>query len=135
MGALIVPRLIAAGHKVTGWNRSRDKADPLAVTVTPAFSLEPVDGGVIQFNAPGAGASATLSATSAGVSGGQAAVTATADTTTGQYSVSAGAAGAGSTNFALANTELKRLVVPTTGDVVVPTTRDVVDQFDCHNSI
>ena len=27
MGALIVPRLMAAGHKVTGWNRSRDKAE------------------------------------------------------------------------------------------------------------
>ena len=26
MGALIVPRLMAAGHSVTGWNRSRDKA-------------------------------------------------------------------------------------------------------------
>jgi 3-hydroxyisobutyrate dehydrogenase-like beta-hydroxyacid dehydrogenase len=26
MGQLIVPRLIAAGHSVTGWNRSRDKA-------------------------------------------------------------------------------------------------------------
>jgi len=26
MGQLIVPRLIAAGHAVTGWNRSRDKA-------------------------------------------------------------------------------------------------------------
>jgi 3-hydroxyisobutyrate dehydrogenase-like beta-hydroxyacid dehydrogenase len=29
MGALIVPRLMAAGHRVTGWNRSRDKATPL----------------------------------------------------------------------------------------------------------
>jgi 3-hydroxyisobutyrate dehydrogenase-like beta-hydroxyacid dehydrogenase len=29
MGQLIVPRLIAAGHTVTGWNRSRDKADKL----------------------------------------------------------------------------------------------------------
>ncbi len=29
MGQLIVPRLIAAGHHVTGWNRSRDKAAPL----------------------------------------------------------------------------------------------------------
>ena len=29
MGALIVPRLMAAGHKVVGWNRSRDKADAL----------------------------------------------------------------------------------------------------------
>jgi 3-hydroxyisobutyrate dehydrogenase-like beta-hydroxyacid dehydrogenase len=29
MGAGIVPRLMAAGHTVTGWNRSRDKADAL----------------------------------------------------------------------------------------------------------
>ena len=29
MGQLIVPRLLDAGHKVTGWNRSRDKAAPL----------------------------------------------------------------------------------------------------------
>ncbi len=29
MGQLIVPRLMAAGHRVTGWNRSRDKAAAL----------------------------------------------------------------------------------------------------------
>ena len=29
MGALIVPRLMEAGHAVTGWNRSRAKAEPL----------------------------------------------------------------------------------------------------------
>ena len=29
MGALMVPRLMAGGHAVTGWNRSRDKAEPL----------------------------------------------------------------------------------------------------------
>src|SRR5437588_1734437 len=29
MGALIVRRLMAAGHGVIGWNRSRDKAQPL----------------------------------------------------------------------------------------------------------
>jgi len=29
MGQVIVPRLIAAGHRVTGWNRSRDRATPL----------------------------------------------------------------------------------------------------------
>lgn len=29
MGQGIVPRLIAAGHDVTGWNRTREKADPL----------------------------------------------------------------------------------------------------------
>jgi len=29
MGELIVPRLMVAGHEVTGWNRSREKAKPL----------------------------------------------------------------------------------------------------------
>ncbi|MGG2382934.1 NAD(P)-binding domain-containing protein, partial [Salmonella enterica] len=29
MGALIVPRLMEAGHTVTGWNRSREKAKAL----------------------------------------------------------------------------------------------------------
>lgn len=29
MGELIVPRLMTAGHKVTGWNRTRAKAEPL----------------------------------------------------------------------------------------------------------
>src|SRR6195952_1697160 len=29
MGELIVPRLMAAGHRVTGWNRTRDKAKAL----------------------------------------------------------------------------------------------------------
>jgi len=29
MGELIVPRLMAAGHEVTGWNRSRAKGEPL----------------------------------------------------------------------------------------------------------
>src|SRR5690349_8756547 len=29
MGQLIVPRLMSAGHEVTGWNRSRDKAEAL----------------------------------------------------------------------------------------------------------
>ncbi len=29
MGQLIVPRLMNAGHEVTGWNRSRDKAEAL----------------------------------------------------------------------------------------------------------
>ena len=29
MGQVIVPRLLAAGHQVTGWNRSRERATPL----------------------------------------------------------------------------------------------------------
>lgn len=32
MGAAIVQRLLAAGHQVTGWNRSEDKAAPLRAT-------------------------------------------------------------------------------------------------------
>jgi 3-hydroxyisobutyrate dehydrogenase-like beta-hydroxyacid dehydrogenase len=32
MGQVIVPRLMAAGHKVTGWNRSRERAAPLIDT-------------------------------------------------------------------------------------------------------
>jgi 3-hydroxyisobutyrate dehydrogenase-like beta-hydroxyacid dehydrogenase len=40
MGQLIVPRLIAAGHRVTGWNRSRDKAEPL-VAAGMAFADSP----------------------------------------------------------------------------------------------
>ncbi len=40
MGQLIVPRLIAAGHRVTGWNRSRDKAEPL-IAAGMAFANSP----------------------------------------------------------------------------------------------
>jgi 3-hydroxyisobutyrate dehydrogenase-like beta-hydroxyacid dehydrogenase len=29
MGQVIVPRLLAAGYRVTGWNRSRERAEPL----------------------------------------------------------------------------------------------------------
>jgi 3-hydroxyisobutyrate dehydrogenase-like beta-hydroxyacid dehydrogenase len=29
MGKAIVPRLIAGGHSVTGWNRTKEKAEPL----------------------------------------------------------------------------------------------------------
>jgi len=29
MGQVIVPRLLAAGHRVSGWNRSKDRAAPL----------------------------------------------------------------------------------------------------------
>ena len=29
MGQAIVPRLLEAGHRVTGWNRTKEKAEPL----------------------------------------------------------------------------------------------------------
>ena len=40
MGQLIVPRLMNAGHKVSGWNRSRDKAAPL-IKAGMAFADSP----------------------------------------------------------------------------------------------
>jgi len=40
MGALIVPRLMAAGHTVTGWNRSREKAKSL-IDAGMAFAETP----------------------------------------------------------------------------------------------
>jgi len=48
MGALIVPRLMAGGHDVTGWNRSRDKAKPLIAAgmrwaATPRAAAEASD--------------------------------------------------------------------------------------------
>ena len=39
MGALIVPRLMAAGHSVVGWNRSRDKARAFFAAVRAAEAL------------------------------------------------------------------------------------------------
>ena len=79
-------------------------AKPLAVTVTAINPAEPVDGGVIRFAVPSAGgASATLSAATATIVGGQAAVTATANATPGPYTASATAAGAGPASFALTN--------------------------------
>jgi 3-hydroxyisobutyrate dehydrogenase-like beta-hydroxyacid dehydrogenase len=48
MGSLIVPRLIAAGHEVTGWNRTRAKAAALVsegmkVADTPAEAARDAD--------------------------------------------------------------------------------------------
>nr|WP_284701159.1 NAD(P)-dependent oxidoreductase [Rhodoplanes tepidamans] len=40
MGSLIVPRLMAAGHRVTGWNRTRSKAEPL-IAAGMSFAATP----------------------------------------------------------------------------------------------
>jgi hypothetical protein len=77
---------------------------PLAVTVTPNNPAEPVDGGVIAFARPANNqASATLSAPSATISGGQAGVTVTANAFVGRYTVTATAAGANTATFDLTN--------------------------------
>jgi hypothetical protein len=99
-------------------------AHPLAVTVTAVNPVEPVDGGVVTFAAPTTGASAALSAASATIAGGQAAVPATANQTPGPYTASATAAGAASASFTLTNTAALRLVPTIPRDV-----RDVVDDL------
>jgi CSLREA domain-containing protein len=95
--------------------------NPLAVTVRANYSIEPVGGGVVSFNVtPVGGASATLSAATATIAGGQglASVMATANGTTGTYLVTASAAGAGEKRIALTNQEKPSLTVTTTADVV-----------------
>ena len=79
-------------------------ANPLAVTVSSAFA-EPVDGGKITFTVSASGASATLGANPATISGGAASTTATANGTTGTYTVTASANGAtpASVRFSLTN--------------------------------
>jgi hypothetical protein len=68
-------------------------AAPLVVTVASANS-EPVQGGVVSFAAPGAGASAVLdSATATIAASGQASTTASANATAGSYTVSANTTG------------------------------------------
>ncbi len=95
-------------------------AKPLTVMVKANNPVEPVDGGVIQFTAPtaGAGASATLSGDMAAIAGGAASVTATANSWIGSYAVGASTAGATSIGFALTNTESQSLAVTTTADFV-----------------
>ena len=96
-------------------------SNPLAVTVTAKNAVEPVNGGVVTFTLnSGTGASATLSAGTAVIASGQAAVTATANSTPGNYTVTASAAGAGTASFALSNTEKPGLRVTTLSDVVNP---------------
>ncbi|WP_165230648.1 choice-of-anchor Q domain-containing protein [Aquisphaera insulae] len=76
---------------------------PLAVSVTANNPVEPVDGGVVTYTAPTAGASATLPAIDAVISGGLAGLTATANQVIGGYAVAATAAGASAFNFVLNN--------------------------------
>jgi parallel beta-helix repeat protein len=96
-------------------------ANPLAVTITANDPAEPVDGGVIAFAAPPSGASATLSAATAIIAGGEAGVIATTASALGQYTVNAAAAGTNQTGFSLTNTQAYSLVVNTTEDLRLET--------------
>ncbi len=80
-------------------------ANPLIVTVSSSFS-EPVNGGLVSFSAPGAGASATIGGNPASIAGGLAAsgVVTANNTAGGPYNVAANASGAtAAVNFALTN--------------------------------
>jgi len=78
-------------------------ASPLAVIVKDA-SNNPVSGVTVSFSAPGTGASAALSApTAVSDSSGLASVTATANTVSGAYSVTASTTGVTSVSFSLTN--------------------------------
>jgi uncharacterized repeat protein (TIGR01451 family) len=74
-------------------------ANPLSVTVTPNAGGEPVDGGVVIFTAPAAGASASLATNPAMISGGNASTTATANATSGNYQVGANTTGSSAAVF------------------------------------
>jgi hypothetical protein len=77
---------------------------PLSVQVTANNSVEPVNGGVVTFTVPALGASAVPSSATAAISGGAAAVTATANSTAGSYTVAASSAGSAPVGFNLTNT-------------------------------
>ena len=80
-------------------------ANPLAVSVTANNPLEPVDGGVVSFVANRvSGATAILSASSAVIAGGQAAITAAPNNALGSYTVDASVPGLSPASFALTNT-------------------------------
>jgi hypothetical protein len=98
-------------------------ANPLAVTVTANHSIEPVNGGAINFVANRVnGATAILSGSSVVISGGQASVMAEPNNAVGTYTVVASTTGASSFSFALTNLGpvIASLVVNSTSDSLFP---------------
>jgi uncharacterized repeat protein (TIGR01451 family) len=94
-------------------------AHPLNVTVTPNAGGEPVDGGVVLFTAPVAGASASLAPNPAIISAGSASTIATANATAGSYVVAADTAGS-STGVSFTLTNLQPTTTTITAHVPVP---------------
>ncbi len=97
-------------------------ANPLGVTVAANNPIEPVNGGMVSFVNPGAGAQAVLSASSVIIAGGRAAVAAGPNNADGSYTVVASATGSSPVSFALTNTgaTFRSLVVNTTSDALFP---------------
>ncbi len=105
-------------------------ADPLSVTVSsaaPAAQAEPVTGAQVTFTAPASGSSAALNPTSpvtVACSGSPAVCTAsiaaTANSTAGNYNVTASAAGATGVDFSLTNDKADQTIIftpPASGTV------------------
>jgi len=101
-----------------GFTISAASGTPQSATILSAFGSplvasiggvggEPVNGGVLKFTAPAAGASAVLTGggatATASIAGGQASINATANGVGGPYSVTASAIGATSASFSLTN--------------------------------
>ncbi|NJL48744.1 MAG: hypothetical protein HC929_16260, partial [Leptolyngbyaceae cyanobacterium SM2_5_2] len=87
----------------------------LSVSISSDFS-EPVNGGTITFTAPGSGASANLTTSTATIASGQASTDVTANSTAGPYGVSAGGSGIQTpVNFNLRNNALPTGTVTITG--------------------
>jgi large repetitive protein len=90
-------------------------AQPLQVTVSDGFG-NPVSGATVAFAGPGSGASAVLSATSAATDGaGRASVTATANSVSGSYQVTASVAALTPVPFLLTNLAGAPTTVAVTG--------------------
>ncbi len=108
---------------------------PLKVTVKANDPKEPVAGGVISFHSPSSGASATLSDGSATIgSNGEASVTATANSSTGNYTIAASVGADGPADFQLSNTKATSKVVVTQQSIENkkhhPTSVELVAQFE-----
>ncbi|MFZ5880906.1 MAG: choice-of-anchor Q domain-containing protein [Chloroflexota bacterium] len=94
---------------------------PLIVSVTANAALEPVNGGKVTFTPPSSGASAALTGSPATVTDGAASVDATANGTTGSYTVTASTRGADDVNFSLANQETPVITWSNPADIVYGT--------------
>ncbi|WP_376692420.1 choice-of-anchor Q domain-containing protein [Wenzhouxiangella sp. EGI_FJ10409] len=95
-----------------------DFSEDLAVDISSAFD-DPVDGGQVSFLAPGSGASLSTEVSTVTIAGGQASITATANTIGGSYVVTAGTTGSNDTaTFNLTNQfEVTASVVAGTGTI------------------
>ncbi|MBI5296809.1 MAG: S-layer homology domain-containing protein [Chloroflexi bacterium] len=98
---------------------------PLIVSVTANAALEPVNGGKVTFTPPASGASAVITGSSATITDGAASVDATANGTTGSYTVTASTRGADDVNFSLANQETPVITWSNPADIVYGTTLSV----------